>query len=439
MMGKFWQMKGVVSRFQSDRSGGVAIMAGFMFVTLVVAIGGALDYSSTIANTKKAQRMMDSTVLALTRQDLNTIDVQEAGEALFESLVSKASLDSATDNVEFVLSDNVVRGTAVIGSTTNFLSLIGMDRIRARVEAAAVPPAGVPLEIALVLDTSGSMATDLNGKPRIERLKDAVNLMFDSLEDTLPRNATMLASVVPYSTSVNVGNFPQALAAQSVGLGPRPPVGADVWAAERVSAVNGLDYTVSAASPSVDPVPFVTAAEIGDVSPSSRMSALTRDIDAARASIDDMTAEGWTAGHIGMAWGVYALANEWQAIWPEAPAPTGQAKKVIVMLSDGEFNTTHNIGDTSLAIDPNSLDGALPFKNNNALESDAYFKDICDLADARGITVYTVALALDPVSETKLAACAANGGRLFKADSAADLREAFDNIARELGLHRLVG
>lgn len=434
-MAQFGRAGRSLSRFRTERAGSVAIMAGFMFTALVVAIGGAVDYSSTIANSKKAQRMMDSTVLALTRQELNTDDLQQKGEALFTSLLAKASLNSEAKEITFTLDNDIVRGTAVVGSATNFLSIIGLDRLRARIEAAAVAPELIPMEIALVLDVSGSMGTDLNGKPRIEWLKDSVNGMFDTLDENLPPSTQLSAAIVPYSTSVNLGDYPQVLAALSVGSKAKPTNGGDVWAAERVDAANGLDFNLKTTSATVRPVPFVDKFEVGGRTPKSRFQPLTSDIASARKAVDKLVAQGWTAGHIGMAWGLYALASEWQDVWPEPPAPYAKSKKAIVILSDGQFNTTHNIGNTSLANDDSV---GVRFKNDNTAESDAYFQDVCELAEDRGIIVYAVALALDPVSEAKMGDCVANSGQLFKADSPAELRKAFEAIALELGERRLV-
>jgi hypothetical protein len=238
-----------------------------------------------------------------------------------------------------------------------------------------------------------------------------------------------------------LGSYPQALEATSIDLNlPKPGGNADLWAAERKIASNGLNYTVNDTGPNSRKVPFVTAAEIGDTSPTSRLAALTDDIGSVRTTVNAMTPNGWTAGHIGMAWGVYSLSDKWSSLWPQDPAPKGDADKIIVMLSDGIFNTTHGIGDTGLGIDPSTVanpDGALPFKNNNQEESDAYFQNVCAMARTEGMTIYAVALALDSASETKLGNCVGASGKLYTADSANDLSKAFEDIARRLGTHRL--
>ena len=408
--------------FGTERKGGVALMAGFAFPLVFLGAGGALDYTNAVTTQKKAQRAMDSTVLALTRRDLNDIDIQTEGETLFNAILGNANLNTTSTEVRFTLTDTVVRGSALVASRTHFLSFIGLDNMPGHVESAAVPPTDRPIEIALVLDVSGSMDDDLNGQPRIERLKSAVNAMFDTLEDSLPSGAQVSASVVPYSTSVNLGDYRNALASSSISGEAKPPAGDDVWAAERVVAVNGTDYTVNDASPGARPIPFVTEGEINRASPTARLAALTDDINDVRSSVSAMTAHGWTAGHIGMAWGVYTLSDSWNHIWPQNPAATGDADKIIVMLSDGRFNTTHNIGEQS---------------NSDGENSDAYFQNTCDLAKDKGITIYAVALALDAASEAKLASCVGVNGRVYPADSASELSNAFEAIARRLGTHRL--
>ena len=380
--------------FGSDRKGGVAMMVGLAFPMIFIGAGGALDYSNAVNTTQKSQRAMDATVLALTRRDLSTIDIQAEGDKLFRSILKDQQVQTTPANLQFTLNDNVIRGEGIVDNKTYFLNFVGINTVEGRIVSAAIPPAERPIEIALVLDVSGSMSNDLNGKTRLKRLKEAVNGMFDTLDEELPSGAKVSASLVPYSTSVNVGDYPGLLKAVSIKGKGKPTAGEDVWAAERSITDSGTSFSINDSSPVGRPIPFV----------------------------DALTADGWTAGHIGMAWGVYTLSENWKNVWPQDPAPKGDADKIIVMLSDGKFNTTHNIGSGS------NGDGAI---------SDAYFQEVCDLAVQEDITVYTVALALDPVSETKLEACVGSTGKIYKADSANELKEAFKDIARRLGTHRL--
>jgi len=405
--------------FDSDRKGGVAMMVGIAFPVIFIGAGGAMDYSNAVAAKQKAQQAMDSAVLALTRRDLDDIDIQAEGRKLFGSHLEARNLMGDVDNINFTLTDTRISGSAVIDSPNYFLGFIGLDTTMARVESSAIPPINRPIEIALVLDISGSMGANLNGAPRIDRLKSSVNEMFDTLDETLPSGAEVRASVVPYSTSVNISDFSGAVTTSSVSGLPQEP---EIWAAERFDASNGNSFTLNDAGPGTSPIPFVTGAEMGNANPVARMSALTDNIGEVRAAVADMTPSGWTAGHIGMAWGLYSLSENWSGFWPTAPEAKSDSDKIIVFLSDGQFNTTHNIGARS---------------NGDGVTSDAYFQDVCTLARDEGMTIYTVALALDAASEAKLAACVGSSGQVYSADSADELSQAFEDIALRLGAHRL--
>jgi hypothetical protein len=126
-----------------------------------------------------------------------------------------------------------------------------------------------------------------------------------------------------------------------------------------------------------------------------------------------------------MIWGVYALSPKWKTVWTKDPKEYGEANKIIVLLTDGAFNTTHNIGARS---------------NDDGDESNVYFQSACDLAKANGMTIYAVALSLDAASEARLSACASgSGGAMLSANSAQGLEAAFDEIGARIGGLRISG
>jgi len=149
---------------------------------------------------------------------------------------------------------------------------------------------------------------------------------------------------------------------------------------------------------------------------------LTDNIAEIRTAVAAMVPSGRTAGHIGMAWGLYSISESWSNFWPSAPGAADDTNKIIVFLSDGKFNQTHNIGAAS---------------KTDTSTSNAYFQDMCTLARDSGYTIYTVALALDPTSEAILSECVGTSGEAYTADSAEELTRAFEDIARLLGSHRL--
>ena len=416
--------------FKADRMGGIAMMTGLVFPIIFLGAGGAVDYTNAVTVTQKAQRAMDSTVLALAGRDLTNIDIQTEGDRLFRSVLESQAIPSAPIDVQFTLNDEVITGSGAIESKTFFLGLLGMDNFTGRVESTAVPANVQPIEIALVLDVSGSMSQPLNGTAKIELLKNSVNAMFDTLDRVLPDEAEVSTSLIPYSSSVNLGDYPQALDTLSITGEPRPLPGDNVWAAERVVNQNGTNFTINDASPVGRPIPFINVnnfdqtGNFPEAPTLPRLAALTDDIARVRTDVNALTPDGFTAAHIGMAWGVYSLSERWTSIWPQDPKPADQANKIIVMLTDGQFNRTFNIGN-GVKVD--------------TLHSDAYFQEMCELAQDLGYTIYTIALDLNAVNAAKLQNCVGPKGAFFPANSADDLVDAFEDIARRLGAIRLTG
>lgn len=419
-----------LKRFQADRKGGVAIMAGFAIPIIFLGAGGAIDYNNAVTNTQNAQRALDATVLALAGRELQNINIQVEGERLFRSILQNQRIESPPFDVEFTLNRKGVSGAGTIESSNFFLGLLGMDSFSGIVESVAVPVTVEPIEIALVLDVSGSMSHDLDGEPRIDRLKQSVNLMFDTLERVLPDNSELSASLVPYSSSVNMGDYPDVLDILSITGEPRPLPGEDVWVAERVQNQNGTNFQINDASPVGRPIPFIN---LNNFDPTGqfperptipRFAALTSDISSVRAKVNALVPEGFTAGHLGMSWGVYSLSQRWANVWPEAPRRSDQANKIIVLLSDGRFNRTFEIGDRI---------------KTDRVHSEAYFEEMCQLAEDRDITVYTIALNLNALDAAKLEDCVGSNGEFFPADSASELGDVFETIARRIGKTRLTG
>ena len=411
-------------RFTRERGGSVAITTALTITTLFVAAGGAVDYTNAVRKNQQAQQVLDATALRLAVSDLDGAALQAEGERVFRSMIAQRGLAYEVSDVRFEKLSPGVAASADLGSRTAFLGLVGIDTVGSAVSAQAMPPERKPIEIALVLDVSGSMSEDLNGGPRIDRLKLAVGDMLDTLDAQLPDGTDWSVGVVPYSTSVNLGNLPGVLEGASVNGLPAPTAGADVWAAERVVAENGGTFTVDDAPGSSVAVPFVTAAEMPVTEPEARIMPLTDQPKEVRKFVGTLEPSGWTAGHLGMMWGVHVLSDRWGGIWPSAPKAEGEGEKIVVMMTDGKFNTTHGIGARS---------------TNDGDTSYAYFDAACGVAEAKGMRIFIVALNLDEATVDRLAPCATVDGAVYTPDTAAGLREAFRDIAIRLGRTRLTG
>lgn len=124
------------------------------------------------------------------------------------------------------------------------------------------------------------------------------------------------------------------------------------------------------------------------------------------ASIDAQHAAGYTAGHIGMAWGWYTISDKWTSFWPAGSKPAAAdpalVKKVVLMMTDGAYNLHYDTNYASIAEDNN----ANATVANGRSRSQA--ATLCTNMKAAGVEVFTVGLELgsDTTSKTALQACA---------------------------------
>lgn len=170
----------------------------------------------------------------------------------------------------------------------------------------------------------------------------------------------------------------------------------------------------------------------------SRMMPLSSDRSALKTRINSLTAVGSTAGHIGTAWGWYAVSPNFNALWSGSaahPYNTSETVKVVILMTDGDFNTPYNSG--VIARDALSGSGANANKINQYATngaSAAQAAQLCTAMKARGVTVYTVAfsVAANSAAATLLNSCASTSDKAFSASSGAQLVSAFQAIGRDI-------
>jgi Flp pilus assembly protein TadG len=162
--------------------------------------------------------------------------------------------------------------------------------------------------------------------------------------------------------------------------------------------------------------------------PNNEPIPLTDDVNELRSFVNGMTAGGGTAGHLGVAWGWYLLSPKWSDIWPADSEPfpydDPEATKAIILMTDGEFNSTH-------PLDPKS--------------STELAADYCDnIKRDTSIVIFTVGFRVpsrvDRVArsgQTILEHCASTPAFAFSADNAADLESAYRRIATTISDLRL--
>ena len=183
-------------RYAADTGGNIGIMASLLAVPLVMAAGIMVDISTISRTQSELQQAMDSAVLAVAREGDEISDskaVQIANDFL------KNNFNPNYTKLKVVRSGTGVTVDAVTRADMAFGALFGYDDW----EVAATSSADIAYasyEVALVLDTTGSMA---GGK--LSAMKDAVFGLVDTMSGQVKDKDKLKFALVPFATFVNVG------------------------------------------------------------------------------------------------------------------------------------------------------------------------------------------------------------------------------------------
>jgi len=169
-----------------------------------------------------------------------------------------------------------------------------------------------------------------------------------------------------------------------------------------------------------------------------------------KAKVNSITTpRGTTAGQIGMGWGSYMISPNWRNVIPAAmsefqPALATQANtsRVVVFMSDGEFNTATCSGVQSSDYNSGSNEYDDTWAANACNAGSSPFtqaQEICDDLRDNDIRVYTVGFDVPADSDawTFMQNCATETNMAYLAATSAQLQAAFNEIAQDIARLRV--
>ena len=206
----------LASRFTRDERGAFAVVFGLMAIVLIALGGAVVDYVALQQAKSRAQIALDAAALALQPQifsePINIADIKTKAENLLVDRLGNAF------GVGVTISDpvaNVGAGSLIleaqVSMPTMFVSLVGVQQLNAGIRSEAQRMM-LDLEVAMVLDNSGSM-----GGSRISNLKVAARcatniLLYDAVNDATcdPLSGASVKEnvkigLVPFTLMVNIG------------------------------------------------------------------------------------------------------------------------------------------------------------------------------------------------------------------------------------------
>jgi len=189
-------MQKALGAFTGDRAGNFAMLTALAAVPIMGAAGLAVDYANTSRIRVELQQALDAAVLAVAQRG-DKISDAEAREIANAYLTG--NLANAFTDMQVVRNGTAVTLSARTSVPLAFGGLFGYDKWPVRA-ASTADMAFASYEIALVLDTTGSMQ---GGK--LQAMKDAVIGLIDDLSARVDDRDRLKFALVPFSSFVNVG------------------------------------------------------------------------------------------------------------------------------------------------------------------------------------------------------------------------------------------
>ncbi|WP_293381958.1 pilus assembly protein [Phenylobacterium sp.] len=456
-----------LSRLIGDVRGVSAVTFAITFAVLAPMSLGIVDVFTQSEQQGKLQDALDAAALYAARSNaFTTADINTVGEKALAAnlqLIPGAVLQSSGFSLVSVNGDTKVVGNASVQLPA--FSPMAFAKTPVQVTSEVTRP-GNNLEVALVLDNTGSML----GSP-MTSLQSAANQLIDLVVSTTQTPYYSKMAIVPYSNSVNAGSYANA-ARGTPTTAPNPIkapcINQTVGCTQmQFTSITGLTSTFpnstcvsertganafTDAGPSGSPVGWVYTppASDGNNCITATVQPLSSNISALHSTIASLTANGSTAGHIGMAWGWYMVSPNWANLFPAASQPaaygTQHLIKAVILMTDGDFNTTYCKGvisgvtsDTDGSAGEPKYHASCGSPNGNSLTQGLA---LCNAMKAapNNIVVYTVGFlhsGADPTAETFLNSCATDANHVYFPSTGSSLSTAFQAIAADLNRLRI--
>jgi Flp pilus assembly protein TadG len=383
-----------MSDFRSDEGGAIAIFVLFVFVMMVMFGGIAVDVMRFEMRRVTLQQTMDRAVLAASSMQQKTRTPEQIATEWFTvaGLGDELTVDYGAPTVTGVSNANkrTAKITADVRSYNHFMHWLDVPYLEAPVTSAAAE--GIAkVEVMLVLDITGSMqdpASANDTKSKIEALREAADNFVTIVKGADSKNGVSIG-VVPYASQVNIPaslrqkytvshlsswNF---VANQGVPNINCPEIPTSTYGSTALSrtltmpmaSIADLTSTVTNTTDYLKPSDFPPSVNFGpricttknddpgtavNEAEYNQLLLPTKDGNAVKARIAQLTAAGNTSIAIGMRWGTAILDQSATALYTIVDSDgkvrpfqnnDPEVRKIIVLMTDGEHVANNYIYD----------------------------------------------------------------------------------------------
>lgn len=196
-----------VSAWAQSREGNTSMLFAVAALPVFMVIGAGVDLNNGFRHRERLAQAVDAVALATAQK----VAVGVSGSAL-ETYASTTLASAANDDgvtMSGAPSVNSTTGEVCVTANKNvpttIMQIAQINAMAVSVTACA-QVAAASYEIALVLDTTGSMANaDSSGQSKLTSMKTAAKSFIDTMFDSQTLGPRTKMSVVPFAPSVNVG------------------------------------------------------------------------------------------------------------------------------------------------------------------------------------------------------------------------------------------
>ena len=208
-------IRGRLGRFLRNSAGSVTMFTAFSALPAFIAVGAAIDYMSMTRDITSFQAAADSAVIAVVASDGASL-TGLTGSALatrmdeLEDIATKyieANYRNATGKDTVFDANLEITGQKVLLTSTHYvpttwLAAFGIVGPTATV-VAEIKKAARPVELVMVMDTTGSMGTTYMAQARTAA-RNLMNKLYGGTKDVKTENPDIRVGLVPFSGAVRL-------------------------------------------------------------------------------------------------------------------------------------------------------------------------------------------------------------------------------------------
>ncbi len=448
-------------QYLSNTAGNIGIMFAVTSTMLIIGVAAALDISGASNQQNNLQSMSDAAVLAaISSGETKYSKVKK----IVDASLTANNLNNLNLDWDLKIDDNTVTVVLKTPYDTKIMGFVGKNDLPVSSLSEGKFPEEQPINIALVLDRTGSMAG-----ANMDSLKSASAVLVDQFKEY---DEDTRVAVVPFSNYVNVGvsrrreNWLKVPADEitEVPAGEcymQQPRTCTTYETRTSSTTNDgvttertydscTNYEDDGPEEEVCPEAYTsevkwngcigsrsglynrTAAYRGKRIPGilgewcgEEVLPLSDDMDIVKAKINSLTASGNTYIPVG-------LISGWRMLDADRPFQSlsnkeEKRKRALILMTDGQ---------NTLSLTDPYQDGK--HTGNDTEEANKLTSELCDNIKKADIDIWTVAYNFDDkTSKTMLQDCASSSAQFFDASNESGLKSAFEQIGKSLFVARL--